>query len=303
MVIFLYGNDSFRIAERLAFLRDAFKKKFDETGMNIAEIDGVKFEIDEFRKHAKSVGLFSQKRFVAVRDVWSLNKEQQNELMDELAGIDEDTILCITCDDPPRKDNKLFKRLLKADTVEEYAELNDGQLRAFIQKKCKSSGATIEPRALEHLASAIGNDLWRMNNEIKKLSGQSSTITEQMVEASVDKALDENIFHLTDALGARNAKLASSLLEQQFELGANEQYLITMLARQIAILLKVKQTNGKGLKLHPFVIKKSLVQSQQFEEQRLLDLYWRLLEIDEELKTTTTNAKALLDVFVLDACK
>ncbi|MFC1598221.1 DNA polymerase III subunit delta [Patescibacteria group bacterium] len=302
MILFLHGDDSYRQHERLQFLQDAFRKKFDAKGLSVAAVDGADFNIDEFRKHTKSVGLFSQKRFVALRNLWELKKEQQEELLEELDGIDEDTIFCITAENPPRKNNKLFKRLLKADKVEEYNELNQGQVRSFIKQKAKEHGANIDAPAVEHLASCIGADLWRLSNEIKKLAGQTSQISTDVVAESVDKALDENIFHLTDALGARNPKQATQLLQQQFELGANEQYLLTMIARQISTLLKVKKTDGKGLKMHPYVIKKSLEQAKRFEEDQLLDLYWHLLEIDQQIKTRSTDARTLLDMFVVEAC-
>ncbi len=302
MIIFLYGNDSYRILERLQFLQQAFIDKFDERGMNIAEIDGEQFDINEFRKHTKSAGLFTQKRFIAFRNLWSLVKDQQEELLDELDTIDEDTILCITAAPPPRKNNKLFKRLLNAETVEQYEELNPQQLRSFIQKKCKEFGARIDAAAVDHLSASIGNDLWRQSLEIKKLASYTDNITSDVVAEFVDKAIDENIFHLTDALGTRNCKQASSLLQQQHELGANPQYLITMLARQVANLLKVKKTDGKGLQMHPYVKEKSLEQSKHFSEQDLNTLYWRLLEIDQQLKTSAADPKVLLDLFILEAC-
>ncbi len=302
MVIFLHGPDSYRKHHRIKALRQAFRDKFDQAGFSLAKLTASDFTIDDFRKHTKSAGLFSTKRLLVLYDLWELSKEDRDLLLKELDQVDEDTILVIEGDKPPRKDNQLFKRLLKSQTVEEYSELSGSQLASFIREHAKEHGATIEPAAVRHLASSIGNDLWRLSSEVKKLAHQQPEITEQLVKESVDKSLDENIFHFTDALGARNAALATDLLNQQFELGANEQYLITMIARQIGILAKVKKTKGKGLKLHPYVIEKSLKQSEQFTDRRLLQLLWKLLEIDETLKTESADPRTLLSAFVADAC-
>lgn len=307
MIIFLYGEDSYRLLERLQFLQNAFRVKFDDKGLSMSEIDGVYFDINEFRKHTKTSGLFAQKRFVTFRNLWAINKDDQEMLYEELGtpqqpGIHKDTILCVVTSNPPRKDNKLFKRMLKADTVEEYTELNPQQLRTFIEKKTKEHGAKIDRKAVEYLSTSIGNDLWRQAGEIKKLAHFTHTITEDIVRVFVDEALDENIFHLTDALGAKNVQQATKLLHEQFELGANTQYLITMLARQVSTILKVKKTQGKGMKLHPYVIKKALEQSKRFNEETLLELYWALLEIDCKIKTKTVSDRALLDLFIVQAC-
>jgi len=79
--------------------------------------------------------------------------------------------------------------------------------------------------------------------------------------------------------------------------------LITMLARHIATLLKVKKTDGVGLKMHPFVMQKAQKQVAQFSQKQLLLLYWRLLNIDHSLKTTNKDARTLLDLFIVEACQ
>ncbi len=303
MVIFLHGTDSYRQQERLSFLREAFIDKYDEKGFNVHTVDGETFSIDDFRKHTKSAGLFAEKRFITLRNLWKLVKEEQEQLGDELESIDQDTILCIIGDTPPRKDNKLFKVLLKADTVEEFQELTADQLRSFIKKECKGHNAEIDEDAVDHLASSIGNDLWRLTSEVKRLANYTKHITSAIVTELVDEIIDDNIFNLTDALGQKNTSQASSLLSQQFEAGANEQYLITMLARHIATLLKVKKTDGVGLKMHPFVMQKAQKQVAQFSQKQLLLLYWRLLNIDHSLKTTNKDARTLLDLFIVEACQ
>lgn len=304
MILFLHGTDSYRMQERLQFLRSAFQEKYDEKGMNVSTVDGANIDIDEFRKHVHSLGLFSQKRFVVLRNPWSAAKDLQEQLITELDRIGADTILCVVADPPPRKDNKLFKRLSACDKVEEYNDLSPTQLRAFIRLQAKEHGASsIEPAAVELLAANVGNDLWRMSTEIKRLAHYDQSITAAAVRSLVDAVIDDNIFNLTDAIGQRNAKRATTLLEDQFATGANEQYLIAMLGKHIGTLIKALKTNGKGLKLHPYVLRKALDQSRHFDEQTLLRLYWRLLEIDEQLKTTNADGHTLLQLFVLDACR
>lgn len=302
MVIFLHGSDTYRQQERLDFLREAFKAKYDEPGHNVSSIDGEQFDLDEFRKQTKSGGLFSQKRFIVLRNVWGLPKEQQEQLQEELTSVDADTILCILGATPPRKNNTLYKKLLRADTVEEFAELNAAQLRTFIQQECGKHEATIDSAAVEHLAESIGNDLWRMTSEVKRLANYTTHITNETVTDLIDEVIDDNIFNLTDALGAKDARRASTLLAEQFAGGANEQYLVTMLGRHIGTLLKVKQTKGQGLKMHPYVLEKARAQCTHFSVKELLQLYWGLLTIDHELKTTDKSPLALLDLFVLQAC-
>ncbi len=76
-----------------------------------------------------------------------------------------------------------------------------------------------------------------------------------------------------------------------------------MLARQIKILIQVKQSNGQGLDLHPFVVKKAMSQIRKFKMEQLKQLYQKLLDIDLKLKSTNISAHSLLDFWVVEACE
>lgn len=302
MILFLYGNDTYRLKERLQFLKEAFQTKYDDAGLNIEELDGAECSIDDFRRATKSVGLFSIKRFIVLRNVWAMPKNVQEAILLEWESIDTNTILCVVTDPPPRKDHFFFQRLLKSHKVERYDEFNASQLRTFIRQKVKEYGATIDAESVELLATNVGNDLWRLHFELKKLTAFTTTIHAEDVQQFVSDPYDENIFHLTDSLSSRNAQRATTLLEQQFALGTNAQYLLAMLGRQIGILYKVKATDGKGLKLHPYVIEQARRQSARFSFQELQQLALRLLDIDRQTKTQTVDPRVLLTMFIVEAC-
>lgn len=302
MIIFLYGTNSFLRHNRIHVLTQGFQKKHDAQGVNITRIWAEEFDIDEFRKHTKSAGLFVQKRFVVLYDIWKLSKEIQEQLINECNQVDEHTILCISAELPPRKDNVLFKKLLTADVVEEYSDLNYSQLKTFIEQECKKQQATIDAQATQRLMNTFGNDLWSLAQEIHKLAHYAPHITLDAVALFSEPVINDNIFQLTDALGKRDLKTATQSLEEQLQSNPAPQPLIAVLARHISTLLKVKQTQGKGLQLHSFVLEKSLVQAKQFTGSELLGLYWKLLTIDQRIKTTSTDPRALLHTFLIEAC-
>lgn len=302
MILFLYGPDSYRRKTRVDVLKKAFQDKFDAAGHNIAHIDGANFTINEFHTHTKSGGLFSTKRFLLFTNIWAVSKDDQAALLEALAAIDDDIILCISADSPPRKDNKLYTALLKTKTVEEYGDLDHSKLRAFIESECRKRGATIDSQALAALIAGIGNDLWRMTSEINKLAHYTKAITKETTDVFLDASLNDNIFDLTDALGTRNAKRALTLLDEQFLLGSNAQYLITMLGKHIHNLLLVKKANSEKLPLHPYVVQKATAQGKQFKGDSLSQLHTQLLGIDQQLKSKKIAPQVLLNQFVVAAC-
>ncbi|MDD4901988.1 MAG: hypothetical protein PHE24_02520 [Patescibacteria group bacterium] len=138
-------------------------------------------------------------------------------------------------------------------------------------------------------------------------SREGNIIEPEDVEKLVKGNFDDNIFALTDAIGARNKALAAKLLEEQFELGANEIYLLTMITRQIKIILQVRQALDLGqssrqiiseLKLNPYVIQKAIEQARHFSLNALKIIFDKLVEIDFKIKTGQGEPQVLLDLLV-----
>jgi DNA polymerase-3 subunit delta len=171
-----------------------------------------------------------------------------------------------------------------------------------VQKEVKKRGAIIDNNAVSYLVEAIGNDLWRLNNELDKLSSYTKRITMQDADLFIDSPLDDNIFNFTDAISNQDTRKALRLLHDQLDSGANEFMLISMLARQIKILIQVKETKGQGLDLHPFVIKKALAQINKFSLESLKKLFTQLSNIDYKLKNSQGSPRLLLDLFTVEMC-
>ncbi|NJN54176.1 MAG: hypothetical protein HC804_05095, partial [Anaerolineae bacterium] len=120
-------------------------------------------------------------------------------------------------------------------------------------------------------------------------------------------AAEASIFDLVDALGSRNSKRASLLLQQKFSEGADPFYLFTMFVRQFRLLIQVKELADEGkrppaigqeLKLHSFVVGKLYQQSQGFSLPQLEQIYHHLLDIDVGSKTGRQDMPTALNLLV-----
>ncbi len=306
MIIFLHGEDNFRIHERVGILRNGFVTKYDSTGLSIKELYGSSLTVDEIRSSLLTVGSFTEKRFVVIHDALDMKAAQVDVLLKTLDAIDEDTVLVCTAGALPKKSSDLQKRLLEADRVEEYGLLQDGQLRNWITQRVTDGKATISKEALAYLMQAVGNDLWTMHHAIDQLiyytQSHDDGISLEATELFVPSAIDDNIFHFTDALSERQTQRALTLLHDQFSSGANAFYVMSMIARQIRILIQVKETD-KPNGVHPYVVKKAKVHAQRFALEDLHKLHTKLVNIDRDLKSSVVNPKLLLDQFVIEATK
>jgi DNA polymerase III subunit delta len=223
-----------------------------------------------------------------------------------------------------KKEKELFDFLSRQKFAQEFKKLNNSELAAWIKKETETRGGTISSRAIQALTGLIGYDLWQIDKEIDKLvnykNGGAPTpllpkegfgggllIESEDVEKMVKGNFDDNIFALTDAIGARDKALTMKLLEEQIELGANEIYLLTMITRQIKIILQVRQALDLGqpsrqiiteLKLNPYVAQKAIEQSRHFSLSALKIIFSKLVEIDYKIKSGQGEALALLNLLI-----
>ncbi len=322
MIINLSGQDTFRSRERLKQLREAFVKKYDPSGMNVARLDGMGLKFEAFQESVASQGFLSSRRLVIVERPFEADRKTQEAMAQYIKdkSVPEQTIVVFWSGEEQVKKRKkeseepsrLHALLNRSQQREVFDFLEPLEVEGWIARRVKERGGTIERAAAERLASAVGSDLWLAANEIDKLLHQhGGTIAAKDIDDSISAKVEESIFAFTDALSRKDARQALRLLEEQLEGGTNELYLLTMIGRQIRILLGISDvaasepnpaTIASRLKLHPFVVKKGLQQIRFFSQSELIQAHDQLVTIDRKLKSTRVNPRALLELFVLRLC-
>ena len=323
MIIFIHGEDTFRSLQRLKILKQGFSKKYDQQAINIISLDGDTVKIDELRKNILSPGLLEKKRCIVIKNIIK-NKDKAlkgelREIISKKSAVKDNILIFwedLTVD--PRagglgrltKEDKGLIRFLKEQKEERFDRLGPGLLRKWVLAEIKKRGGTISQDALDQLTGSVGQDLWKMNQEIEKLVHykKDQMITKEDVMLFVQSKFDDNVFLLTDALGQKNSQEALRLFHEQLALGTDPLALLAnfmWLIRNLIMIQEVKEQLpptkiAQELGLHPYVVKKSLPQVQRFSAGELKKIYGRLIKIDEELKTSSKDPKVLFDMFIVE---
>lgn len=320
MIFFLYGADSFRKRQKLNELKERFISTVDTLGQSLIVLDGSQAKPQILQEKINSGSLFIKKRMIIVENIF-LNKNElvfksllnicaKNASVDDNVIIfNEDEIVASKLKTEAKKLNNFLK---KQPFVQEFNLLKDNNLLAFAQKEIQEKGGKIEKQALYFLCKRVGNDLWKLNNEITKLTAyaQKNIIDQSLIEKLVNNENDDNIFALTDALGNKNTNLALQLLEEQFLAGLSAEYILVMFQRHFKIMLEIKTIQNQGisneaqiaskLKLHPFVVKKTKNQSNKFSLEELNQSWNKLLNLDFRNKQGYANIKSELYALIVE---
>jgi DNA polymerase-3 subunit delta len=173
--------------------------------------------------------------------------------------------------------SKLAKLLKDKTELLQTKKMYDNQLPGWTEKLVASKGFQINQKALLLLVDHIGNDLSRIDNEIKKLLlnlGERKNITEDDIENYVGISKDFNVFELQDAIARKDLPKAIRII-QYFESNPKAAPIQMVLPALYNFFSKVFQVFGvqshdekmiaSSLGVSPFFVKDYLAAAQRFE--------------------------------------
>ena len=317
MLIFLYGADTFRSQQRLAEIIKKFKKDKDPQDINTSIFDC--YETAEILGAALATPFLADRRLVVVKNLLaSKNPDLQEAFLSVLKDkkIPETNIVVFwEKGGEPKNATKTVKAiaaiLQKEKYAQEFTELKGLALYHWIESRVKDRRGEIDAPALQFLAAETKGDIWQINSLLEQLldykDGEKIELAD--VNLFLDEKADENIFNLVDAIITRQRKPAYKMIQEQYRIGEDVQFIFAMLLRQFRILLQMrdlfdredKMTSAvlaKKLNLHPFVVKKSLALIRQYNFVQLKKIYNDLLLLDRQIKTGRSTPELLLDLFV-----
>ncbi len=313
MIIFFYGEDTYRIKESVKLMIEKYRKKgfvlkFFDCQENSSDL------IDYFREEVNQYSIFKKRELVVVSNVFSSPESVRKKILEEKEKLTDPKNVFLFFEEKKEINQKsdFFSFFRKEAKCREFKVLSFGEVRIWAGRKFNERNFKVDKSALELLAQYAGSNLWRVKNEIEKLINYK--IKEKVVEEKDIKMLVEpetlelNIFTMIDAISQKNKSKALKLLRFYLEKGDSPLYLLTMISYQFRNLLIVKDLIRKGyyydlaLKksgLHPFVFKKTYSQSFKFSFEELKKIYQKILEIDFTIKSGKIEPFFALELFII----
>ncbi len=287
MILFLFGEDTYRSHQKLAQIKARFiDASLGDTNLSVADCADKELDYTQITRMVLAMPFLAKTRLVIIKNLLSDGKKKlQEQFIEFLPKIPETTVLVIYESEKVDRRTALFKKLNKPpSSASSYAKATDDkkasegkpqsqefkllepyELKKWIMGEVELLGGLIDNMAVDKLIEYVGNDLWRLSNEIRKLTtychsefiSESSeipnsledtrdrqvrddTIKSKDVELLVRARVTANVFDLIDAIGAKNIKRAQSELHKLLDSGMNELYIHTMVVYQFRNLLIIK---------------------------------------------------------------
>ncbi|TET84915.1 MAG: DNA polymerase III subunit delta [Candidatus Nealsonbacteria bacterium] len=312
MIIFLYGQDTYRSRRKLNEIIE-HHKKIHKSGLNLKYLNLNEKSFEDFKDEFQSISMFAEKKLIIFEEAFTNQNFKENFLKKSKKFVDSrDIVLFYETKETPRSD-PLFKFLKKYTKSQEFELLEGENLKNWAKKEIENYKVKIHPIALEKLIDYVGNDLWQMANEIRKLVSyrENKKIEVKDIELLVKPKIEPEIFKTIDAIASKNKKQALELIHKHLEKGDNPLYLLSMINFQFRNLLTIRDLIEKNkspytllgeAKLHPYVIKKSYSQAQKFKIDELKKIYQKIFQVDLAIKTGKVEPETALDIFIAEIC-
>ncbi|MEP6989746.1 MAG: DNA polymerase III subunit delta [bacterium] len=208
-VYYFHGDDDFlkdlRIRELVDAAVDPATRDF-----NLELRRGAETDAESLDSLLSTPPMLAERRVVVIRDADKLKKDARALLDKYLDRPPQDVVLLLVSATGVRADKSLSDR----STAVEFAPLSGDRVPKWVAYQAETVlGRAITPGAVALIVGAVGEDLAQLATELEKLASFSGdTIDEAAVSAVVGVRRGESLGDLLDAVAARDATTALSLI-------------------------------------------------------------------------------------------
>lgn len=265
--------------------------------------------------------LFGASKLIVLDHIW---KQLDIEKMLEQVGSNATAQLFLLEDSLDKRVNvnKEFLKDSRVTVIEKNAPVGLGESVVWIRQFAKVNNINIDATVATKLANSILSDelatlsVLRTQNELTKLKSYANgeAITVAMVEDLVESTTSIDVFALTNAIAAKNKKLALQLLNEYFENESgdekanaikvtallSEQFRSLLIAldsqtRRLAEAEVLAMTGWKSGRL--YIMNKT---ARNFTIPQVKQSLGKLENLDRELKTGSMPPHVVLDLIIAD---
>ncbi|WP_338982366.1 DNA polymerase III subunit delta [Spiroplasma endosymbiont of Eupeodes luniger] len=310
----IYGSDKFLINKQIQKVINVINK---DQQMNILKYSMINTNIDEILQVISMPPLFNNKQIVIIEDCWFLTSSREHQLSslqfknlfkycENPAPFTEIFFVVNSSNIDQRK--KIIKVIEKTGKVLVVKELNDSQLKMFVQNYFVKHNTEITNEGLNLLLERLPNSLQIIANELNKLVNYSNSLILEDVDVLVSRYLDSNIFDLANAFIARDIL---KIWQRYYDFKNSNQdvlAIIGLLANQLRTIRDIKiyqqrnydfNTICQKMTINPFRLKILWKYLLKIDDQQIHYLLGSLSNLDYNIKRSHVNKNIGFEMFLL----
>ena len=302
------------------FIKEIYIKKLREMlvdpsleDFNFALLEGKNMNLDAVDDALESFPMMAEKKLVLIKNsgIFSKPKEEIKEFWQSRIKSLPDYVTLLFDEADIDKRSALYKSVQSAGHTVEFEYLEEADTIAWIEREARAAGKTITKENARYMVNICSDGLTAIRNELDKLiSFCDNEITLSDIDRLVAKSFSVRVFELTDAIMAKDADKATTLLFDFKTVKESAFKTLHLLLGTFEKMLHAKLLLGEGatqneiaekLGLRPFLVRKYLDSAKRFSEDYLTDRIMRVAEITFSIVEGAVDEWTALEQYVLES--
>jgi len=301
-----YGEEEFLMQRALQRLEGALKDQTGEAPLKVVREAG-ETPLAEFLAETRVGSLWGSGQLLVLRRAEAVPAGDLRAVTEYLARPAPRTWVVLLAEGLKSRDlakNPVWSLLVGEEATLGFFRLKEEELYRWLAREAQALGKNLTLAAAQRLVEIVGVNLWELMQELEKLAlfaGEEKTLTPVLVSQLASHSRSYSIFALVEALGEPGAHQRLSALDHLLGLGEPPARIVTMLARQLRLLMRVKESPGaapevaRQLNLPQGVVKRLAQQAARLSDTALRSHLFRLHQTDLHLKTSAGNPRLWLE--------
>jgi DNA polymerase-3 subunit delta len=279
-MIYLYIGENFLIKREIKNISE--KKK-----LRVFDFEEENFQ--GFEKEAFSNNLFEKENKIFVLKNFEENENFKESFLEKIEKFKNSKTIFLVWFRESNKKDAFFEKLKKHSVLKEFKKPSPWELERWVEREILNFGLRIDNEAKKEFIERVGNNLWQIDQEIKKLIAfkKEGIIKKEDVEDLVVLNLKENVFEILNLILENKKKKALLLLDDLIKKGENQIKLFSLFKTQLRNLILLKELSEKKLSFseisqktgfRPYFIQKNWFLIQKWKKEDLLKLYFQIFK-------------------------
>ncbi len=317
----LHGEEDFLQDEFWRAIEDRLTDP-DTSSFNLEKLDGETCSATDVINAVETLPFLGERKCVLVRRAHQLEGEAE-VLAPHFENPHESSCL-VLLSGPLKASSGLLKAVRSGGAVISTPPLKGNRFSAAVKRLASRENLIFDDDALSLLIEQTGGSLRRAAAEIEKvgicksgkddgdgISAQAVPVSRDLVADIVDDGRTDNLFHLTDAIGARNPGRALGALEVLLRRQNHPTVIVAAMARHLMRLLEARSLLDEGMPASavpkkmsgsPYYTRKLAEQARRFSDGELRSALGRLHCTDIQLRGSGLPGRFLMERAIFELC-
>jgi DNA polymerase-3 subunit delta len=302
MTTTITGSNFYLMRRRLGELTEKFVKQHGELALE--RIDAETAEPSTILEAIQSLPFLANRKLVLLRGLGA-NKTASGQI-EQFIDAAGDSCDVIFYELLPDKRTSYFKVLKSKTQLEEFDELDQRGLAAWLAEQAKKQGGQLSLGDANYLVERVGASQELLASELEKLLIYDAEISRESIDLLTVKTPQSKVFDLLDAAFGGNKKRALELYAEQRAQKVEPQFIMGMIAWQLELIALAHLGRGKtaiqiakDAGVSPYPVQKAQRLADKLDRQKLTEMINTAAEFDYKSKTVTFDLDEALKTYIV----